>query len=71
MEAIHGRQSLLHNFLSGGTLGYLGVALGHAGVPFVNSMTFYRYPFLSPPMVGGAVYGTMAGAMAAFSGKQL
>ena len=36
MEAVHGRQSSLHNFAAAGTLGYIGVATGQAGIPFVD-----------------------------------
>lgn len=71
MEAIHGRSSLLHNVISAGTLGYLGIASGRIGVPFVPHEFFMAYPQVPPPMVGFLVYGIMAGAFAGFGGKSL
>mmetsp|Transcript_31137 Transcript_31137/g.29982 ORF Transcript_31137/g.29982 Transcript_31137/m.29982 type:complete len:130 (-) Transcript_31137:313-702(-) len=70
MEAMSGgRKSWMHNVLSGGTLGYLGVQSGRMGIPFVGSRFLYRYPQLSPPMVAFAVYGGMGGLFAAIGGK--
>lgn len=70
MEALHGRRSLAHNFLSGATLGYVGVASGSIGVPFN-----LEYPLLVrriPLPVGGAlVYGGLAALLAGFQGKKL
>lgn len=71
MEAIHGRQSLLHNIGSGATLGYLGYRAGVFGIPFVDPLTFYRYPALKPSLVCAAVYGAGAGVLAALGGKPL
>jgi len=71
MEAIHGRHSLSHNFLSGGILGYTGVQAGLMGVPFVNDYTYYRYPFLRPPAVAFFVYGSIASCFAGLGGKRL
>ncbi len=72
MEAISGRRSWMHNVISGGTMGYLGVSSGRLGIPFINTTTFfYRYPQASPPMVAFAVYGGMGGFLAALGGKPL
>jgi len=71
MEAIHGRQSSLHNFLSGATIGYLGVSVGRLGVPFVDHTFFYRNPQISPPIAGALVYGAIAGGFATLGGKPL
>lgn len=71
MEAIHGRQSALHNILSGATIGYLGVSAGRLGIPFVDSTFFYRHPQISPPMAGALVYGAIAGGFAMLGGKPL
>ena len=71
MEFIHGRQSLVHNFLSAGTIGYIGVSRGMLGVPFVDYSFFYRYPQFSPATVGFAVYGGIASLLALLQGKQL
>ena len=71
MEAIHGRQSLLHNFLSAGTIGYLGVNRGFLGVPFVDYTFYYRNPQLSPGVVGFVVYGGLAGVFAMLQGKRI
>ena len=70
MEAIHGRPSLWHNILSGGTIGFLGVASGRVGVPFVSAeMIQYRYG-ISPPLVAFGVYGTISGLIAGGLGSK-
>lgn len=71
MEAIHGRQSLAHNMLAGGILGYVGVSSGHLGVPFVSPMALYRYPWMPPSAAAFLVYGGLAGTFAALGGKRL
>ena len=73
MEAVHGRQSAWHNVASAGMLGYIGVATGRLGIPFVGgsssaSSFFYKYPFVSPPMVGAGVYGAIGFVFAAVLG---
>jgi hypothetical protein len=70
MEAFHGRQSLLHNFAAAGMLGYIGVANGRLGIPFINPYTLHGSP-LKPEIVAFGVYGSMAAAFAAFGGKQI
>ena len=35
METLNGRRSSTHNMIAGGVLGYLGVASGKLGVPFM------------------------------------
>jgi len=69
MEVIHGRRSALHNAAAGATMGYIGVALGRLGVPFVNPNHLYN--FRNPALIGAAVYGAMGGALAAFGGKPI
>jgi hypothetical protein len=72
LEAIHGRKSLVHNAISAGGLGYMGVASGVAGVPFVPSHLLYRNAMrLRPAAIGGLVYGALGGFMGALSGKPL
>ena len=71
MEAIHGRQSSLHNVMAGGLIGYIGVQSGRLGIPFVDAYFFYRYPGLSPPMMAFAVYGGIGGALATMGGKNI
>ncbi len=68
MKAIHGRESALHNAAAGGILGYIGVASGQLGVPFVDAYFFMRYPQLSPALTGAAVYGCIALALSSFLG---
>ena len=64
MEAVHGRPSLWHNIISGGTIGFLGVASGRVGVPFVSvEMIKYRYG-ISPPVAAFGIYGTISGLLA-------
>ena len=70
MEAIHGRKSLIHNFLSAGMLGAAGVNAGMLGVPFVDPYKFHRLG-VTPPVVAFTVYGGLATGMAALSGKTL
>jgi hypothetical protein len=65
MQAIHGRESALHNGAAGGILGYIGVNSGQLGIPFVSYNFFMRYPQLSPALTGAAVYGGMALAISA------
>jgi len=69
MEAIHGRQSLSHNIISGGTLGMLGVSTGRLGIPFVDPMFFMRHPAIPLHFVAFSVYGTMGGLFGVLSGK--
>eukprot|EP00568_Trieres_chinensis_P001266 CAMPEP_0183309518 /NCGR_PEP_ID=MMETSP0160_2-20130417/25392_1 /TAXON_ID=2839 ORGANISM="Odontella Sinensis, Strain Grunow 1884" /NCGR_SAMPLE_ID=MMETSP0160_2 /ASSEMBLY_ACC=CAM_ASM_000250 /LENGTH=136 /DNA_ID=CAMNT_0025473559 /DNA_START=13 /DNA_END=423 /DNA_ORIENTATION=- len=71
MEAIHGRQSAIHNVTAGALLGYIAVSSGALGIPFVDQTLFWRHPRLSPPIVGAGVYGTMGGLFAALGGKRL
>ena len=70
MEALHGRKSLLHNFASGGILGFAGVSSGQIGIPFNLEYTFYARG-ISLPVGGALCYGGLAAAMGAFSGKGL
>eukprot|EP00405_Crypthecodinium_cohnii_P011253 CAMPEP_0206435698 /NCGR_PEP_ID=MMETSP0324_2-20121206/10033_1 /ASSEMBLY_ACC=CAM_ASM_000836 /TAXON_ID=2866 /ORGANISM="Crypthecodinium cohnii, Strain Seligo" /LENGTH=133 /DNA_ID=CAMNT_0053902703 /DNA_START=41 /DNA_END=442 /DNA_ORIENTATION=- len=72
MEAIQGRQSLIHNVIAGGTLGAFGVQGGHLGIPFVNPSFFYRFPSVTPAMAAFGVYGGLAGVLGGMlSGKPL
>ena len=70
MEAIHGRQSLIHNFLSAGALGYVGVQSGHLGVPGI-AYSLLRNRSISPPQMAFMFYGSMAGVLASLGGKPL
>lgn len=69
LEALQGRQSLLHNAASGATLGYIGVSARQLGV-FNLEPTFLinRIPL---PVGGALVYGTLAGVLGAIGGKRL
>jgi hypothetical protein len=67
LEAIHGRKSAVHNAIAGGSLGYIAVARGLAGIPFINATHFYRYPQLSPALIGGGMYGSIAGCLGLLS----
>jgi hypothetical protein len=69
MEEIHGKRSALHNALSGGIIGYIGVTTHRLGIPFVDPYTLYRYPFISPGMAAFAVYGGMGFGLALLGGK--
>ena len=70
MEAIHGRPSLWHNILSGGTIGFVGVASGRFGIPFVSAdLLWYRYG-ISPPIAAFGVYGTISGLLAGGFGSK-
>lgn len=68
MEAISGRQSSLHNAISGGVLGYIGVASRQLSIPFVSPYFFHQNPQIPPPLMGAAVYGGMAFVLASFLG---
>eukprot|EP00467_Chlorarachnion_reptans_P025191 CAMPEP_0114524426 /NCGR_PEP_ID=MMETSP0109-20121206/21849_1 /TAXON_ID=29199 /ORGANISM="Chlorarachnion reptans, Strain CCCM449" /LENGTH=136 /DNA_ID=CAMNT_0001705869 /DNA_START=88 /DNA_END=498 /DNA_ORIENTATION=- len=71
MEAVHGRRSLLHNAAAGGVLGYIGVARGYVGIPFIDYNFFYRYPNIRPPVAGAGVYAAMAFGFGAMGGKTM
>uniref|UniRef100_A0A6V2QN44 Uncharacterized protein n=1 Tax=Ditylum brightwellii TaxID=49249 RepID=A0A6V2QN44_9STRA len=70
MEAIHGKQSSIHNLIAGGSLGYIGIRAGRLGVPFVDPYAFLRFG-LSPAAVGAAVYGGMGFLLATLGGKRI
>jgi len=71
MQAMNGgRESAVHNFLSGATVGAIIVSVG-GGIPFVSPDFFWRYPNVRPVMMGAGVYGSLGGAMAVFSGKPI
>ena len=69
LEALHGRRSLVHNMIAGGTLGYIGVSSGRVGM-FGLEMTFLanRIPL---PAGGFLVYGALGGLLGALGGKSL
>ena len=69
MEALHGKQSLLHNGIAGSAMGYLGVQSGKLGM-FNLEYTFMmnRIPL---PIGGAMVYGALAAALGALGGKRL
>ncbi|KAL3787410.1 hypothetical protein HJC23_001807 [Cyclotella cryptica] len=69
MEVIHGRQSSLHNVVSGGLLGYIGVSRGMLSVPFVDPR--FVYSVRHPGLVGALVYGGIGGALATIGGKPM
>jgi hypothetical protein len=50
-------------------LGYIGIAKGILGVPFINP--YQLYTFRNPAIIGSAVYGAIGGAMALLEGKTL
>ena len=69
MEAISGRQSLIHNFIAGGILGYEGVRRGAVGMFNLEMMCVqYRVPI---PVGGAIVYGGMAAVLGALGGKSI
>jgi hypothetical protein len=68
MEAIHGRQSLGHNFLSAGILGYVGAQSGRLGVPGILHSHFRKLS-ISPPQMAFMFYGSIAGMLAFLGGK--
>jgi len=69
MEALHNRVSAWHNAVAGATLGFVGVTNRVLGVPFVDASFFYRYPQVSPPLAGAAVYGGIGFLLATLGGK--
>ena len=71
LEALSGRRSYLHNFLVGGTLGYMGVVKRVIGVPFVDQSFYMKYRQLTPAIMGALVYGGIGGLMGAAGGKPL
>ena len=69
LEALQGRQSLMHNVFAGGTLGYLGVNAGRLGM---FGMEHHFYINRIPLPIGGAIlYGAMGGILGAIGGKSL
>lgn len=71
MESISGRKSAVHNAISGATIGYFGVMRGFLGIPGVDPYFFYRYPRISPPLMGAGIYGSVGGLIAAAFGKPI
>ena len=71
LETVSGRRSSIHNGIAGATLGYIGVQKGKIGIPGVDSYFFYRYPRISPPMMGAVVYGSTCWILAAMFGKDV
>mmetsp|Transcript_53858 Transcript_53858/g.156521 ORF Transcript_53858/g.156521 Transcript_53858/m.156521 type:complete len:134 (+) Transcript_53858:51-452(+) len=63
LEALHGRRSLLHNVVAGGTLGAFGVQAGQIGIPLLSYEFFRRYPGITPPVAAFFVYGGIAGIL--------
>ena len=61
----------MHNAIAGGSVGYIGTQRGFLGIPFVDHSFFYRYPRISPPMMGAAVYGGMGWILSTIGGKSL
>lgn len=70
MEAIHGRESALHNAAAGGILGFMGVRAGVVGIPFTDAYFFLRHPQISPPLAGAAVYGAIGFILANVLGNK-
>ena len=69
LEAIHGRQSLLHNMIAGGALGYAGAQTGRLGLfGLETALLVNRIPL---PVGGALIYGTMAGLLGALGGKRI
>ena len=71
MEALHGRRSVLHNALSGGSLGALGVQSGLIGVPFLPPVYYLTHGRSFMTIAAFTVYGSIAAALASFGGKRL
>lgn len=76
MEALHGRQSSLHNAVAGGTIGYFGVERRVMSVPFeaaLDENIFRKLPQrVSTPVRGAIVYGCGAWFLAGvLSGKPI
>ena len=70
LEALQGRQSLLHNGFAGAVLGYVGVNSGMVGVPFYHMLP---QQLLSMPqsVTGAVVYGGCGVLLGALGGKSL
>lgn len=71
MEALHGRRSVLHNAVAGGSLGFAGVQSGIVGVPFMSVYAAAAMPRGRLAATGALVYGGCAAALASFGGKRL
>lgn len=69
MVAIHGRESCMHNGISAGILGYIGVKHHKLGVPFVGSNFFYANPQFSPAITGAVVYGAIGATLGILANK--
>ena len=70
MVAIHGRESAIHNTLSGAILGYIGVKSYNLAVPFVEPSFFWRNPQIPKPLVGALMYGGIGTAFALLGDKK-
>ena len=71
LEQLHGRQSSLHNAVSGASLGAFGVMQGRIGVPFVPPHVLHGNGPRGAVAIGAAVYGGLGFAFAAMGGKRM
>mmetsp|Transcript_26152 Transcript_26152/g.71721 ORF Transcript_26152/g.71721 Transcript_26152/m.71721 type:complete len:140 (-) Transcript_26152:745-1164(-) len=70
MEAIHGRPSLWHNIISGGTIGALGVSSGRLGIPLLGALPPNIRYGTSPPVLAFGVYGSISGILGGVLGSK-
>jgi len=71
MEGIHGRTSLWHNIISGGTIGFFGYTSGRLGIPFIGNPELIFYKTGIPPYIlAFTVYGTLSGLLAGGLGNK-
>ena len=71
LEQLHGRQSSLHNAVSGASLGAFGVMQGRIGVPFVPPHVLHGNGPRGAVAIGAAVYGGLGFAFATMGGKRM
>jgi hypothetical protein len=70
MEAIHNKESYIHNGISAFTLSYIGLAQQRIGVPLISAYTIYQLPLLARNILGASIYSCMAMTFAAFYGHK-
>ena len=70
MEAIHNKESFVHNGIAAFSISFIGLAQQKLGVPFVPIYSLYHVPFLARNILGASIYSGIAMGIAAVYGHK-
>ena len=70
MEAIHNKESFVHNGIAAFSISFIGLAQQKLGVPFVPTYSLYHVPFLARNLLGASIYSGIAMGIAAVYGRK-